>query len=71
MANLSLLKSILLLLLMFTGAISSCEQPVDPPDEKEPYFQPGEYGGDPLEGTEHLYNMQLSPYSQPHAGKTF
>lgn len=62
MANLNILKGILLLVLMFTSAISSCEQPTKPPpDETEPYFKPGEYGGDPLEGTEHLYNMQLSP----------
>ncbi|NBB72416.1 MAG: hypothetical protein GVY35_01915 [Bacteroidetes bacterium] len=33
----------------------------DPPPEEEPRFQPGEYGGDPLPGTEHLFNVRPSP----------
>ena len=41
----------------------ACEQTVEPPPpaEEEPFFKPGEYGGDALNGTEHLYNFQLSP----------
>lgn len=41
--------------------LCNCGTPSQPPTEEEPYFKPGEYGGDPLKGTEHLYNMQLSP----------
>ena len=33
----------------------------DPPPEPEPLFAPGDYGGDPLPGTEELYNVRLSP----------
>jgi len=48
--------------LLFTALLVACEQTVEPPPaEEEPLFKPGEYGGDPLEGTEHLYNFQLSP----------
>ncbi len=34
--------------------------PDDPPPE-EPLFAPGEYGGEPLSGTEALYNLRPSP----------
>ena len=33
----------------------------DPEPEPEPRFGPGEYGGDPIEGTEELYNLNVSP----------
>ncbi len=38
----------------------SCSGPTEPPTE-EPTFAPGEYGGDPLEGTEYLSNVKPSP----------
>lgn len=62
MIPLNILKAVLVTLLIATGLFGGCEQPSQPPPpEEEPYFQPGEYGGDPLEGTEHLYNLQLNP----------
>lgn len=62
MIPLNILKAVLVTLLIATGLFGGCEQPSQPPlPEEELYFQPGEYGGDPLEGTEHLYNLQLSP----------
>ena len=33
----------------------------DPPPSEELTFAPGEYGGDPLPGTEHLFNVRPSP----------
>lgn len=54
-------STILAMLIFITGLAGGCEQPTEPPKEEEPYFAPGEYGGDPLPDTEHLYNMQLSP----------
>lgn len=60
--NLYNLTSILATFFIVTSLAGGCEQPTDPPDKKEePYFKPGEYGGEPLEDTEHLYNLQLSP----------
>jgi len=38
----------------------SCSGPTEPPTE-EPTFAPGEYGGEPLPGTEHLSNVKPSP----------
>jgi Tol biopolymer transport system component len=39
----------------------ACSMFTEPPEEDEPIFAPGEYGGDPLPGTEHLYNVVPSP----------
>jgi len=55
-----------LILLFFTMGVNSCttgieDPPVDDPDEKETYFQPGEYGGDPLPSTEHFFWISPSP----------
>jgi Tol biopolymer transport system component len=54
-------STILTAILLITGLAGGCEQPTEPPEPEEPYFKPGQYGGDPLEDTEHLYNLQLSP----------
>ena len=41
---------------------AACSTPTEPPETPpEPTFQPGEYGGDPLPGTEHLSNIKPSP----------
>jgi Tol biopolymer transport system component len=37
------------------------DPPVDDPEEKETYFQPGEYGGEPLPGSERLFWISPSP----------
>jgi len=37
------------------------DPPVDDPEEKETYFQPGEYGGEQLAGTERLFQISPSP----------
>ena len=55
-----------IILLFFSMGLNSCstgieDPPVDDPDEKETYFQPGEYGGEPLPGTEHLLWISPSP----------
>ncbi len=47
--------------LLLTSACDAFRQKDTAP---EPYFKPGEYGGDPLPGTEHLYNVRLSPDGQ-------
>lgn len=44
----------------------SCTGPTEPPTE-EPTFAPGEYGGDPLPGTEHLSNVKPSPSGNRYA----
>ncbi len=36
----------------------------DPADTVPPLFAPGEYGGDPLPGTEHIFNVTFSPGGQ-------
>ena len=63
MMYLQIWKSVIVAFFMITGMLGGCESSTEPPpeEEPEPYFKPGEYGGDPLEGTEHLYNFQLSP----------
>lgn len=38
----------------------SCTGPTEPPTD-EPTFEPGEYGGDPLPGTEHITIVEPSP----------
>jgi Tol biopolymer transport system component len=41
---------------------AACSTATGPPsEEKAPTFAPGEYGGDPLPGTEHLSNVKPSP----------
>ncbi len=55
----NIFKTLLAISVVLTGLAGGCEQPSEPPPrEEEPYFKPGEYGGDPME---HLYNLQLSP----------
>jgi len=49
----------LALLATFLVALA-CTGPTEPPTD-EPTFEPGEYGGDPLPGTEHLSNVKPSP----------
>jgi hypothetical protein len=46
-------------LLVGAGGCSLTDENVPPPTE--PRFAPGEYGGDPLPGTEALYNLAPSP----------
>jgi len=56
---------IVLISILFATAASCTtgveDPPVDDPDEKETYFQPGEYGGEPLPGSEHLLWISPSP----------
>jgi len=43
---------------------AACSIPTEPPPKEkppEPTFQPGEYGGEPLPGTENLFNLVPSP----------
>jgi len=47
--------------------MSGCGEAPEPPRKDEPYFKPGEYGGEPMDSTEHLYNLQLSPDGQQMA----
>lgn len=44
--------TLLLLLTLFQSCGTEAEPPTPP--EPEPYFKPGEYGGQELPGTEHL-----------------
>ena len=37
------------------------------PENDEPIFAPGEYGGDPMQGTEHLSNVKPSPRGDRYA----
>jgi hypothetical protein len=47
---------------------AACSTPTEPPSEgQEPTFAPGEYGGDPLPGTEHLSNVKPSPSGDRYA----
>jgi len=59
------IKYLAIPVILMTAAISCTtsieDPPVDDPDEKETYFQPGEYGGEPLPGTEHLLWISPSP----------
>ncbi|MEX2484468.1 MAG: hypothetical protein WED10_07910 [Brumimicrobium sp.] len=61
----SKMNTILLTFFFFTGLISCTTAIEDPPDkepeEKETYFKPGEYGGEPLPGSEHLLWISPSP----------
>ena len=43
--------------------LAACSQlgTEEPAPLEEPRFQPGEYGGDPLPGTEALFNLVSSP----------
>ena len=43
-----------------SGFTAGCDV-ADNPDQEAPYFKPGEYGGSPIDSTEHLYNLELSP----------
>lgn len=52
------LPFLLLSALLILSACSLIGGEDDPP---EPLFEPGEYGGEPLPGTEALYNLKLSP----------
>lgn len=63
MIYLTILKLIVAACVIMSTMLGGCEPSTEPPpeEEPEPYFKPGEYGGDPLEGTEHLYNFHLSP----------
>lgn len=56
----------LIIVLIFFLQIVSCatgieDPPVDDPNEKETYFQPGEYGGESLPGTDRLFWISPSP----------
>jgi hypothetical protein len=55
----------LALLATLLGALS-CTGPTVPPTE-EPTFTPGEYGGDPLPGTEHITIVEPSPSGDRYA----
>jgi len=39
----------------------ACSMFTEPPEEDEPTFAPGEYGGDPLPGTEHVQELFPGP----------
>ena len=41
--------------------LAACSSPVAPPETEEPLFGPGDYGGDPLPGTEYLTQLTPSP----------
>jgi Tol biopolymer transport system component len=45
--------------LWFVVLLAACSSPGVEPEE--PHFRPGEYGGNPLPGTESLNNVRLSP----------
>lgn len=51
--------------LLMAPACSMFTEP--PPEEDEPTFAPGEYGGEPLPGTEHLSNVKPSPSGNRYA----
>lgn len=56
---------IVLMSILF-GTVASCttnieDPPENDPDEKETFFKPGEYGGEPLPDTEHLLWISPSP----------
>jgi len=59
------IKYLAFLVILMAASISCTtsieDPPTDDPDEKETYFQPGEYGGEPLPGTEHLLWISPSP----------
>jgi hypothetical protein len=55
MSRLVLIGSLVLIGMLRCGAVEVVD---DPP---EPFFKPGEYGDDPLPGTESLVNLRLSP----------
>jgi hypothetical protein len=54
-----------LAILLMAPACSMLTEP--PPVEDEPTFALGEYGGDPLPGTEHLSNVKPSPSGDRYA----
>ena len=56
---LSPLAAITMTILLMAPACTMFTEP--PPEEDEPTFAPGEYGGEPLPGTEHLSNVKPSP----------
>jgi dipeptidyl aminopeptidase/acylaminoacyl peptidase len=50
------------------GVATACSMLTEPPPEEgEPTFAPGEYGGDPLPGTEYLSNVKASPSGDRYA----
>jgi len=59
------IKYLAIPVILMTAAISCTtsieDPPANDPDEKETYFQPGEYGGESLPGTEHLLWISHSP----------
>jgi len=58
-ALLPLLATTAIAILLMAPACSMFTEP--PPEEDEATFAPGEYGGEPLPETEHLYNVVPSP----------
>lgn len=54
-----LLTTTALAILLMAPACSMLTEP--PPEEDEPTFAPGEYGGEPLPGTEHIQELFPSP----------
>lgn len=64
-ALLPLLARTAIATLLMAPACSMFTEP--PPEEDEPTFAPGEYGGDPLPGTEHLSNVKPSPSGDRYA----
>jgi len=59
------IKYLAIPVILMTAAISCTtsieDPPANDPDEKETYFQPGEYGGEQLAGTERLFSISPSP----------
>jgi Tol biopolymer transport system component len=47
--------------------VPACSTFTEPPKQNEPTFAPGEYGGDPLPGTEYLSNVKASPSGDRYA----
>jgi len=62
-----------LLSLLATAAIAAllmapaCSMLTEPPETEEPTFAPGEYGGEPLPGTEHITIVEPSPSGDRYA----
>src|SRR5690554_4043482 len=61
MKNMSYYIVLFLFLALFQSCGTEVEPPPPQPPQPEPYFKPGEYGGQELPGTEHLTWISPSP----------